>query len=254
MSFLQRIGLRPRPIQLEDDDYDYKIHQYRVRFSIVGPVGSGKTTLAAALILTAETMSAQIKNFYCKTLPKSSDIMIHKNNLRAGRFPPKTDPFLPVAPEAGLIVGESSRGIMGKGKVLQIPICDVGGEVYDVLGTRRPSTSQFNRIRNINRAVVNHIRDSQGFIITLPAPDAQMFRQDWQARDTDSYIYHVLSRVMDHKKFYKQKIEAAAVWITQWDKAVEQAREEYNMDIYRDERPQLLHTSTSRRRITRHLG
>jgi hypothetical protein len=63
-----------------------------------------------------------------------------------------------------------------------------------------------------------------------------MFRQDWQARDTDSYIYHVLSRVMDHKKFYKQKIEAAAVWITQWDKAVEQAREEYNMDIYRDER------------------
>jgi len=91
-------------------------------------------------------------------------------------------------------------------------------------------------MKNINRAVVNHVRESQGFIITLPATDAQMFRDDYRMRDTDSYIYNVISRVMDHKKYFKNKIEAAAVWITQWDKAQQKSRDDYAMDIYRDER------------------
>ena len=235
MGLLTRLNpFKPKEITLEEDLYGYDRITYKVRFSLVGPVGAGKSSLAAALVVSAATMSSQLKDFYCRVLPKSSTIMKDANNLRAGRFPPKTDPFTSVAPEAGLIIGQGSQGINKDNKVMQVPICDVGGEIYDVLAIRRPTEQQYQRIQNINRNVVNHIRDSQGFIITVPAPEAIIFRTDYLANDSDSYLYTIMSQVMDHKRYTNTKIEGIGIWITKWDQAMEKAKA-LNMDIYADD-------------------
>lgn len=232
MRALKKLFNKP-PIQLEDEAYGYDLHRYKVRFSLVGPVQAGKSSLAAAIVVAAATMSSQLKDFYCRVLSKTSTIIKDSNNLRAGRFPPKTDPYGPIAPEAGLIIGQTG---FRKDKVMQVPICDVGGEIYDVLGVRRPTINQYERIKNINRNVVNHIRDSQGFIITVPAPDAIMFRTDYRSSDADSYLYNVMSQVMDHKQYTKNKIEGVGVWITKWDEAMEDAKSLSSpMDIYADD-------------------
>lgn len=235
MGLLDKLNLfKQKEITLEENNYGYNLHQYKVRFSLVGPVRAGKSSLASAIVVAAATMSSQLEGFYCRVLPKSSSIMQDANNLRTGRFPPKTDPYTTVAPEAGLIIGQGARGFNKNNKVMQIPICDVGGEIYDVLAIRRPTQQQYNRIQNINRNVVNHIRDSQGFIICVPAPDAIMFRTDYLANDSDSYLYTVMSQVMDHKRYSKTKIEGVGIWITKWDQAMEQAKA-LNMDIYADD-------------------
>lgn len=228
-TFIREKLLGQKPRQLEEaDPYGYDIYQYKVRFSLVGPVNAGKSSLAAAIVVAAETMSATIRDFYCRVLPKSSHILTDANNLRLGRFPEKTDPYLPVAPEAGLLIGER----YGK-KTLQIPICDVGGEVVDALAIAYPTIDQLERIRNINRQVINHIRESQGFILTLPATDALMFRKDHRAMDADSYLYTVLSQVMDFKLYTRTSIEGIAVWLTKWDEAMDDAKD-LGMDVYTD--------------------
>jgi len=220
--------LRQKPKPLDQDTYGYNVHQYKVRFSLAGPVSAGKSSLAAAIVVAAQTMSSQVKEFYCRVLPKSSHILTDASNLRVGRFPEKTDPYLPVAPEAGLLIGER----YGK-RTLQIPICDVGGEVMDALAVQNPTPAQFQRLGNINRMVIDHIRDSQGFILTLPATDALMFRRDYRRSETDSYLYTVLSQVMDHKLYSRTKIDGVAVWITKWDAAMSEAKR-IGMDIYDD--------------------
>lgn len=230
MSFLRNL-LGRKPMTLEEDPYGYSRYKYEVRFSLIGTVRSGKSTLAAALVVAAETMSAMMKGFYCRVLPKSSHIMTDANNLRCGRFPAKTDPFLPIAPEAGLLIGQSARRPLGKDTVTQVPICDVGGEVMDALAIVRPTQRQLEYIRNINRQVVNHIQDSQGFIIVLPATDALFFRKDHIVLDSDSYLYNILGQMMDYKRDNKGKIKGVAVWFTKWDEAMVDAKE-LGMDIY----------------------
>jgi hypothetical protein len=230
MSWLRNPFNRP-PLELVDDPYGYDLHQYKVRFSLIGAVRAGKSTLAAGLIIAAETMSSMLPGFYCRVLPKSSHIMRDKSNLRIGRFPPKTDPYTPVAPESGLIIGQKK---MFSDNVMQIPICDVGGEVMDALSINRPTHEQIERIRHINANVVNHIKDSQGFILAIPATDALFFRNDYLANDADSYLYHIMNQVMNYKTRTKNKIEGIAVWLTKWDQAMEKARD-LGFDIYRGE-------------------
>jgi hypothetical protein len=219
------------PMTLEEDPYGYQLHQYKVRFSLIGAVRAGKSTLAAGLVIAAETMSSQITNFYCRVLPKSSHIMRDSSNLRIGRFPPKTDPYTPVAPESGLLLGQ--KRTFGD-KRIQVPICDVGGEIMDALAINRPTFEQMERIRNININVVNHIKDSQGFILAIPAPGAVFFRRDWTADDTDSYLYHIMNQVMNYKTRTRNKIEGIAVWLTKWDQAMVEAQSR-GFDIYRGE-------------------
>jgi len=231
MSFLRNL-LGRKPVSLEEDPYNYKQYQYKVRFSLIGTVLAGKSSLAAAIVVAAQTMSAMIEGFYCRVLPKSSHIMTDAANLRIGRFPEKTDPYLPIAPKAGLVIGQSARNPFGKDKVTQVPICDVGGEVIDVLARGiRSSPSQNAYVQNINRQVVNHIRESQGFIIVLPATDALFFRHDYVPLEADSYLYNILSQVMDYKRDNRTKIDGIAVWLTKWDQAQEAAKD-VGMDIY----------------------
>lgn len=231
-KLLQRLNpFQRKPMTLDDDPYGYNRINFKVRFSLVGAVNAGKSTLAAAIAVAAQSMSAQLASFYCRVLPKSSNILIDAENLRKGRFPAKTDPYSPVAPEAGLVFGQRGSGFRAKDKIMQVPICDVGGEIYDFMGITRPNTIQYERIKNINRQVVQHIRESQGFIIVLPAPDAVMFSRDYRDKQTDSYLYQIMSQVMDHKLYSKTKIEGVAVWLTKWDQAQEDAKA-LGMDVF----------------------
>jgi hypothetical protein len=101
----------------------------------------------------------------------------------------------------------------------------------EVLALNKPTYAQIERLKNINRQVVNHIRDSQGFILVLPATDAIFFRKGHLRLDADSYLYNIIGQVMDWKKASRAKIEGIAVWLTKWDQAMEAAKE-IGMDIY----------------------
>jgi len=215
-SFLKS---KPKIEQLiESDPYGYALHDFKVRFSLVGPVSAGKSSLAAGLVVAANSMSSTMKNFYCRVLPKSSYILTDASNLRAGRFPARTDPYNPVTYEAGIIIGDRNNK-----KTMQIPISDTGGEVLDALALRTPTMEQHERIKNINRNVVKHIRESQGFILALPAPEALIFRTGYAMQDVDSYVYTVLSDIMDFKLFSGTVIDGVAIWVTKSDEVLEEA-------------------------------
>jgi hypothetical protein len=122
--------LKGKPIDMMDTTGDYR-HAYNVKtkFGMLGPVAAGKSTIAAAIVYTCQTLSSLVPNFYARVLPTSSHILADANNLRLGKFPEKTDPFIPRAPEAGLLIGETGW----KEKKVQVPICDVAGEITDYI-------------------------------------------------------------------------------------------------------------------------
>jgi len=76
---------KPKPVDMMGDyRASYKV---KVRFGMLGPVASGKSTIAAALVNTCETLSSVLPNFYCRVLPTSTHILADANNLRLGHFP-----------------------------------------------------------------------------------------------------------------------------------------------------------------------
>ena len=230
MSGLIPDWLRHKPADIEASFYEAQ--KYKTHFSMLGPVGGGKTTIAAATVLTAETLSAQVGNFYCRVLPQSSHIIADANNLRVGRFPKKTDPFNPVPPEAGLMVCE--RG--WRDKKVQQSVCDVGGEVFDhMLVDPRTALSQKRQLAD--RRVIDYVRDSQGFAVVLPAPKAILFRTSHEQHDPDEHVYRVLSQTLEWKRLNRREVKGIAVWLSQWDEAMDIAKD-MGMDIYDPVEPQ----------------
>ncbi len=223
--------LKKKPVEMNYDEGFSSQQQYKTRFCMVGTPMSGKSTIAAATVLTAETMSAILGNFYCRVLPQSSHIMADANNLRLGRFPEKTDPYLVRPPEAGLLICDKGW----REKKVQVPLCDVGGEVFDAMTLRNMGSYDVQeRIKNINRRVLDYVRDSQGFVVALSAPDALMFRTDYKALDADVYVYNVLSQVMDYKRQTGTNIDGIAVWLTKWDEAKDLSQDT-GINIYDDQ-------------------
>ena len=216
--------LKGRPVNLEEDDYYSESKQAKVQFYMVGPVGSAKSTIAAGTVVTCETLSIILKGFYARVLPRSSYIIADANNLRLGRFPKKTDPLAPRAAEAGLLICEQGW----REKRVHVPMYDVGGEIFDAFNVTPEIQA---RVNNYNRNVVNAIRDSEGYVVTLSAPDALMFRKSYKEQDVDQYTYNVLSQAFAYKKQAHKKIEGIALWLTRWDEVMDKAKD-IGMDIY----------------------
>lgn len=211
---------------------DYRsAYKVKIRFGMLGPVSSGKSTIAAGILHTAETLSSLVPNFYCRVLPTSTHILSDANNLRLGRFPEKTDPFLPKAPEAGFLICE--RG--WREKKVQVPICDVAGEISDYIEAKASgfTASQVikQRMQSINKSVIDTIKDCKGFIMALSAPEALMFRDSASTFDPDVYMHTVMNEILEYRRRNKKEDPRIIVVLTKWDEVSDKAKS-IQMDVY----------------------
>jgi len=112
-------ALRPKKDQFPSS----RLYEYKNRFSLLGTVGAGKSTIAGLVVLTTQTLGVR-PNFICRILERNSNIYGDVSNLRSGRFPQKTVAYDSFATEAGLLL--TQKTLLGSKKI-QIPICDVAG-------------------------------------------------------------------------------------------------------------------------------
>jgi hypothetical protein len=177
-----------------------------------------------------QDLSATVGNFYARVLPSSSNILKDANNLRQGKFPEKTDPTTPRAPEAGLLI--SQKGMLSNSGV-HVPICDVAGEVSDYLCETGEGNTACERINSrnstVNRVVIDTVRDCQGFIIALDANDAIMFSQG--DHDNDVYMHSVLTNIFEWRRRNGKQDPHIIVVITKWDEVMTCAKD-IQMDAY----------------------
>lgn len=228
--------MKQKPVDMMGD-YT-KSYGVKTRFGMLGPVASGKSTIAAGIVHTCEVMSSILTNFYCRVLPTSTHILSDANNLCLGKFPEKTDPFLPRVPEAGLLICERGSGMnLWREKKTQVPICDVAGEITDYIQMKAsgftPGQTIEQRVQSINTEVVKAVRDCQGFITTLSAPDALMFRTAPSKLDPDVYTYTVLNEIFDYRRRNKRPDPQIIVVLTKWDQVIKKAKD-IDMDIYNE--------------------
>ena len=221
--------LKPKPI---DMTVDYRTaYKVKIKFGMLGPVGGGKSTIAAAFLYMAQTMSSLLGNFYCRCLPTSTHILTDANNLRLGHFPQKTDPFQPKPPEAGFLIGEAGW----REKKVQVPMCDVAGEISDYIAVEGSGFTAGQKIRSrmqsINKRVVDEIKDCRGFITALPSPEALMFRESASTFDADVYIHNIMTQILEHRRRNKRADPNIVVVLTKWDEVQSKARD-IGMDVY----------------------
>jgi hypothetical protein len=212
---------------------DYrKNYKFKTKFGLLGPVSAGKSTLCAGIVFTCQDQSATVANFYARVLGSHSSIGRDANNLRIGRFPDKTDPTTPQAPEAGLLICQ--KGMISNNGVW-VPICDVAGEVSDYLNDSGEGNSSYERISSrsssINRVVIDTVRDCQGFIIALDANDAILFRKSPDALDSDDYMHSVLTNIFEWRRRNNKPDPHIIVVLTKWDE-VSQSCKDLQMDAY----------------------
>jgi hypothetical protein len=207
-------------------------YKFKTRFGLLGPVSAGKSTLCAAIVFTCSDQSATQANFYARVLGSHSNIGQDANNLRIGKFPEKTDPTTPQAPEAGLLICQ--KGMISNNGV-HVPICDVAGEVSDYLDGTGEGNSAYERISSrsssINRVVIDTVRDCKGFIIALDANDAIMFRKTYKDIDSDNYMHNVLTNIFEWRRRNNKQDPHIIVVLTKWDE-VQHACKDLQMDAY----------------------
>ena len=222
-----------------------RLYPVKNRISMIGTVGSGKSTVVGGIVMTAETLVQDQEHFFCRVLEGTSEIHQDVSNLRDGHFPEKTVAFGEFASESGLLM-EWERKIAGfkfKTKRLQVPICDLAGE--DLQQTIRQYRTKVgplgNVIRNAVRNLVAYVRESDGFIITIKATRAKgLFQNGKQleeeadarlSRDPDVNLVRLLEDLITYKETHRSRpIKGIAVVITAWD-ALKSKADEIGFDI-----------------------
>jgi hypothetical protein len=199
---------------------------------MIGGVGKGKSTVAAALVLTIQKLSALDPNFFADVLPQSSHILTDANNLRQGMFPEKTDPSAPNRPEAGIVICQ--KGPYGN-KGTQMPICDFAGEVTDYIEARSSGFSPREQLhemaQSINMDMYNTAKQCQGIIVTLSAEDSLLFSSGPQDKDQDVYTHNALAALFEYRRQNHLPEPYVIVILTKWDKVKDQSKM-IGMDVY----------------------
>jgi hypothetical protein len=211
----------------------------KTRFTMIGPVGSGKTTIAALMLITAETRSQDEPGFYCNVLEHGSQIRQAAWNLRAGRFPPKTVPTQQYAYESGL---EILRKKFIGDKKIHVPLIDVAGEDQQLMLVKYEGPKAVrNPINYVTaKTLLNYMKSSKGHILTLCAPrvpipgldlDKQLETEpEGISNFPDVNISRMLQEVINYKK--GKNIEGIAVVITKWDILQPYLIEKQGIDLY----------------------
>lgn len=215
-------------------------YQSKCSFAMLGTVGSGKTTVSGFITLTAITMSAyQQEAFKCDIIESQSGILQAQSELRRGRFPPKTDPNSPLPYESGLLMQWNSRF---RKREMHLPICDVAGEVVADLASKYREGMYDLEDKTMRQTgfLVDQIKDRDGYILTVPAPRAPLFKdgkvleeeKGSLTRDPDVNLSRILEAVIDYKRRFKtHPIQSIAVIVTKYD-MVKSICENEGMDLY----------------------
>ena len=194
----------------------------KVRFAMIGTVGAGKTTEAAKMLITAHTRSQDDPNFFCRVIEHKSNIRVSASNLRRGIFPPKTIPMGRTTHEAGLQI--IRKGMFGEKKV-HIPILDFAGEdiqymLEDYDDDVPEASMNWQRIKEL----LEYLKDSQGIILTLPAPRAFVGTSQMEpepedlAADPDVNMSRLLEQVLNYKEKHRgSDLKAIVCVITKYD-------------------------------------
>jgi len=207
----------------------------KTRFTMIGPVGAGKTTIAALMLITAETRSQDEPNFYCNVLEYGSKIREADWSLRSGHFPPKTVPTGQYAYETGLEI-ISKRFL--RDKKVHIPLIDVAGEDQQLMLAKYvgPKATR-NPVNYLTaKTLLKYMKSSKGFILTLCAPRVPIPGLDLEREPEgisnfpDVNMARMLQEVRNYKK--GKKIEHVFVVITKWDILQPYLIEKQGIDLY----------------------
>ena len=222
MSFLKKIFSNPRQTAMPTVT---NLDKFKKRFAMVGTVGSGKSTVAAGIIMTAQTLSADDPNFYGEVIESNSDIIADASKLKRGHFPRKTEAYQSYPVESGLVL--TWTGSFGRERKLQIPICDIAGEDVQQM-IRQTRTELKPEDFYANQQLLNYIRDADGFLFCVPASRALIFDDDVQLErepssdeavsDPDVPVTRILQDIINYKTRARGKpIDAIGVIITKSD-------------------------------------
>jgi hypothetical protein len=212
------------------------LYSYKNRWSLIGTVDSGKSTIAALTVLTARTLSFRHRPFYCDVVENTSNIMEDVSNLQRGRFPKKTKAYNTYATEAGLLLWWDE---MWSGKSLHIPICDVAGEDLQ-LGERGVTTQPSDEAYSQATRLKEYVRESDGLILVAPASKGLLFKNDVQvekeeadiAFDPDVNLSRIYGGIIDYKRTHpsSKPLKGCVIIISKWDLMAPYAEKE-GMDI-----------------------
>lgn len=216
-----------------------QFYSYKTRFSMLGTVASGKTTVCGLIVLAAQTLSSDRPDFKCRVLEGTSSILDATSKLREGRFPSKTQAYHIYAMESGLLLREQRR--FRREKRIHIPICDIAGEdIQTMIKGYKHLGSIGQTAYSAAMNLVNYVKDSDGFILTVPASKALGVKgfpnpekeSDKIHFDPDVNLHRILSAILTHKEQSKGRpIKAIAVIITKWD-LLRPYAENIGMNIY----------------------
>jgi len=164
--------------------------------------------------------------------------------MRRGKFPAKTNPYLAYATEPGLLMRWNQR-LFGE-KNVQVPIADVAGEDIQVL-INKYKRGELSPVAEANynaaRKLVDYVKGADGFILTVPASKALIYKDGEQKEressevdyDPDVNLARILGDVYHYKKqVVHHDIKGIAVVITKWD-LISKDAENMGIDIYTPE-------------------
>lgn len=202
------------------------LYACKTRFSLIGTVGAGKSTIAAGIALTTQTLSSQQLDFFCRILERNSNIYGDVSNLRDGWFPEKTLAYNQYATEAGLLLGKQKR--FGGYRFLQLPVCDVAGEdlQMDIRQYREQEGTIGNPSYSAAANLIRYVKESEGFIIATDASRAIIGRKGRQHateksshlhRDPDVNLVRIVNEIFNYKDQVHRDIKGIAIVITKWD-------------------------------------
>jgi hypothetical protein len=206
----------------------------KYRWSLIGTVASGKSTIAALLVFAARTLSQQLPRFFCDVDEASSNILIDVSNLQRGRFPPKTKAYSTYATEAGLLMWWDQ---MFSNRSMNIPLCDLAGEDLQA-GMKGSMTAPSSAAYSQATQLKEYVRDSDGFILVAPASKALLFKNDAQvekeqadiAFDPDVNLARIFGDIINYRRKQNKPIKGCAICISKWDMIAPYAGE-MGMDI-----------------------